>query len=513
VIEYGVSLQPFYLLTINAATQQVISSPIFLASNGFGELAFDPIFDPGNGLIYVPLNDSIYVVNPGTASIDHVINIGSGSLIYGLALDSFNGLLYGVSYNGNSEEIGNLTPVNPVTFQVFPNITLGDNSVSLSLLFDPANHLLYAGSLYNNVTVINPSNKAVVSRIYFGQSYQIPLSMAYDPLNNFVYVAAVNESISGFSDTYVINGSTNEVVDSIPSFEAGFGIVFSPASQQLYLTNINDYTFIISTEHFYEVSLNETNLPPGTEWWVNLSTGKSYSSNNSQIVFYLPNGTFSYTLAVALKKWAPNSIYNTITIRGNNTIGISAPFHKVTFTVKFSESGLTTGTKWYISIDGGTYSSANSTILVALQNGTYNYTLESISGFTTSEYTGSFTISGNGIEEAVIWSQVLYKVTFTETGLPQGTTWSIEFDNTTKSSISNTIVFDVPNGTFSYIVGTENGFELVNGNNITIDGSSLSQNINFVRMPSNTTYYIIIGSVAGVADIAGAILLMMRRKR
>ena len=513
VIVNELSSQSFYLLTINATTQQVISNPIFLTRNGLGELAFDPVFDPVNKLIYIPLNDSIYVMNPSTASIEHVINIGSGSTIFGLVFDSFNGLLYGDTYNGNSEEIGNITSVNPVTYQVFPNITLGDNSVSLTLLFDPVNHFLYAGSLYNNVTVINPSSKAVVSLIHFGQSYQLPLSMAYDPLNNFVYVAAVNESISGFSDTYVINGSTNEVVDSIPSFEAGFGIVFSPASQQLYLTNLNDYTFIISTEHFYEVSLNETNLPTGTEWWVNLSTGMSYSSNNSQIVFYLPNGTVSYTLAVALKTWAPNSIHNTITIRGNNTIGISAPFHKVTFTVKFSESGLTAGTKWYISIDGGTYSSANSTILVALQNGTYNYTLESISGFTTSEYTGSFTISGNGIEETVIWSQVLYKVTFTETGLPQGTTWSIEFDNTTKSSISNTIVFDVPNGTFSYIVGTENGFKLVNGNNITIDGSSLSQNINFVRIPSNTTYYIIIGSVAGVAVIAGAILLMMRRKR
>ena len=513
VIVNEVSSQSFYLLTINASTQQVISSPIFLASNGLGELAFDPVFDPVNELIYVPLNDSIYVVNPNTASVEQAINLGSGSTIFGLVFDSFNGLLYGDTYNGNSKEIGNITPVNPVTYQVFPNITLGDNSVSLTLLFDPANHFLYAGSLYNNVTVINPSSKAVVSLIHFGQTYQLPLSMAYDPLNNFVYVAAVNASTYGFSDTYAINGSTNDIVDSIPSFDGGFGMVFSPASQQLYLTGLNDYTFVISTERFYKVSLNETNLPSGTEWWVNLSTGMSYPSNNTQAIFYLPNGTFSYTLAVSLKTWAPNSIYNTITINGNNTIGISAPFHKVTFTVKFSESGLTTGTKWFILIDGETYSSANSTIFVALQNGTYNYTLESIAGFTTSEYTGSFTISGSGIEETVTWSQVLYKVTFTETGLTQGTTWSIEFDNTTKSSISNTIVFEVPNGTFSYIVGTESGFKAVNGNNITVDGSPLSQNINFAKISSNTTYYIIIGTVAGVAVIAGAIFLMMRRKK
>jgi DNA-binding beta-propeller fold protein YncE len=513
VIANGGSSQSFYLLSINAATQQVISNLIFLASNDLGELAFDPIFDPGNGLIYVPLNDSIYVVNPSTASIEHVINIGSGSSIYGLALDNFNGLLYGDIYNGNSEKIGNVTSVNPVTYQVFPNITLGDNSVSLTLLFDPANHFLYAGSLYNNVTVINSSSKAVVSRIHFSQSYQLPLSMVYDPLNNFVYVATDNKSIYSFSDIYVINSSTNEVIDSIPSFGVGFGIVFSSASQQLYLTNLNDYTFIISTEHFYEISLNETNLTLGTEWWVNLSTGMSYSSNSTQVDFYLPNGTVSYTLAVALKTWAPNSIYNTITIKGNNTIGKSAPFHKVTFTAKFSEYGLITGTKWYISIDGGTYSSANSTLLVSLQNQTYNYILESIAGFTTSEYTGSFTISGSGINETVIWSQVLYKVTFTETGLPQGTTWSIDFDNTTKSSLSNIIVFDVPNGTFSYIVGTEHGFKLVYGNNVTVNGSSLSQNINFVRIPSNTTYYIIIGSVAGAIVFAGAILFMIRRKR
>lgn len=52
----------------------------------------------------------------------------------------------------------------------------------------------------------------------------------------------------------------------------------------------------------------------------------------------------------------------------------------------------------------------------------------------------------------------LYTVTFTETGLPSGTTWSVTFDGVTTSSSTSSIVFWQLDGTYAYTVGSVTGF-------------------------------------------------------
>ncbi|MEM3325620.1 MAG: S53 family peptidase, partial [Thermoplasmata archaeon] len=52
-----------------------------------------------------------------------------------------------------------------------------------------------------------------------------------------------------------------------------------------------------------------------------------------------------------------------------------------------------------------------------------------------------------------------YTVTFTESGLPSGTSWSVTFNSNTKSSTTNTISFTgIANGTYSYSVGAVSGY-------------------------------------------------------
>ena len=79
------------------------------------------------------------------------------------------------------------------------------------------------------------------------------------------------------------------------------------------------------------------------------------------------------------------------------------------------------------------------------------------------------------------WSLVapgtpLYSVTFTESGLPAATTWSVDLETDDATSTTSTLAFEVPNGTFAYAVGTVGGYTAcpcadlvaVHGANVTI---------------------------------------------
>jgi len=52
-----------------------------------------------------------------------------------------------------------------------------------------------------------------------------------------------------------------------------------------------------------------------------------------------------------------------------------------------------------------------------------------------------------------------YTVSFAESGLQTGTSWSISFNLTNSSSSSSMISFSSPNGTFSYTVGSVKGYD------------------------------------------------------
>ncbi|MEM3291003.1 MAG: hypothetical protein QW046_05755 [Candidatus Micrarchaeaceae archaeon] len=45
-----------------------------------------------------------------------------------------------------------------------------------------------------------------------------------------------------------------------------------------------------------------------------------------------------------------------------------------------------------------------------------------------------------------------YTVSFTESGLPSGTSWSVTFNNQTQTSTTDSITFTAPNGTYEYRV-------------------------------------------------------------
>ncbi len=164
-------------------------------------------------------------------------------------------------------------------------------------------------------------------------------------------------------------------------------------------------------------------------------------------------------------------------IGGSSSSGPSGPHFAVTFT----EAGLAASAPWSVTFNGATMSSTTSTIVFSEQNGTYSYSV-SASGYTASPSSGNLQVSG--ITSQSISFTALppgsYTVTFTESGLPGSTSWSVTLNGAPQSSTGTSILFTEMNGTYSYTVGSVTGYTAAPSSGmVTVSGPGSSTSITF----------------------------------
>ncbi len=279
----------------------------------------------------------------------------------------------------------------------------------------------------------------------------------------------------------------------------------------------------------YTVTFSEAGLPTGTSWSVTLNGAMKSSTGN--IVFMEPNGSYSFSVGVV-------SGYTASPTSGSFTVSGVAVSEAITFTalppgqysLVFSESGLPTGTNWSVSVGTTTHTSTGSTISFTEVNETYSYTVGVVAGYTATPPSGSVTVNGAPKTVSITFvkanTEATYSVTFTETGLPAGTSWSVTLNGSTKSSTTATITFQEPNGSYAFTVGSVSGYTASpSSSSVKVTGAAVSQSITFTSSTSNgktnqTTGilglpgydgYILVGVIVA-AVVAGVAILLLRKR-
>jgi thermopsin len=85
-----------------------------------------------------------------------------------------------------------------------------------------------------------------------------------------------------------------------------------------------------------------------------------------------------------------------------------------------------------------------------------------------------------GGDYAPLHTQKFYRITFTESGLPTGTAWSLTIDGVTLSSTTPTIVFVEPSGTYSWVVNPVAGYlPGHHGGAVTVSTADIAITIHF----------------------------------
>lgn len=459
---------------LNATNNQVVSS-IKVGSGAFG-ITYDPV----NKYLYVAnlWSDNISIINSLTDQTVGSINdyVAPNPLMIGmepenLLYDPENGYIYVANFRANF-----LTLINSTTNQYFSLITVGigpDN-----LLLDPYNGLVYVTNYEsNNVTVLNGTS--LNSIINVGNN---PYGMAIYGKSNYLFVTN-----SGSNNITVINTTDEEISGTIKVGIDPQGLVYDVKNGYLFVANEMTGTISIIkinkiTGKNYAVVFNERGLPYGSQWYVSINGTTKFTQQQS-IIFYEPNGTYSYEAGT----YAPQvtMITGSLIISGKSTvINITFTYSSTSSTnkypVRFEEYGLPYNTTWSVTLNGITLSSQNSTITFLETNGTYSFQVGVPVGYKASPSSGTVDVNGQSVTINVYFTRPLYNVVFIEKNLPNNETWGVIFNGTEKTSNSSSISFLVPNGSYEFrIIGPSNYSASPSSGNITVSGSNFTQTIYF----------------------------------
>ena len=286
----------------------------------------------------------------------------------------------------------------------------------------------------------------------------------------------------------------------------------------------------VTTSTTYTVTFTESNLPAGTPWSATLAD-LQMSSTATTIAFTAANGTYAFT-AGTTADFAANPASGNLPVAGgdvNKAITFTASGGPGIFGVKFKETGLATSTNWSVTLNGVLKSSTTATIAFTVANGTYAYAVGDVTGYTATPSSANVVVNGVLLVEAIEFTAGgpgTYGVTFTETGLPSGTSWSVSFNGILKNSATATIVFNSTNGTNNYTVGDVSGYTASpSASTVTVNGATVNQAVTFTSTSgggggSSSAYslppwgwiLIAILAIAIIAAIVAAIAMRRRRK-
>jgi len=147
----------------------------------------------------------------------------------------------------------------------------------------------------------------------------------------------------------------------------------------------------------YTVTVTETGLPQGDQWWLNLSGSQTFSSTARAMTFYEPNGSYSPTVSTPNKSYSGSAASFEV-VGADASFQVS--FSLVVYSVSFDESGLPAATVWGVAITGGPGQSAPGHSLdFHLTNGTYSYSVFVLySTYAPNATNGTIEVHGANLE-------------------------------------------------------------------------------------------------------------------
>ncbi len=478
------------------------STPSFVERVPVGSSPDGVAYDAGDGDLYVANYDSanLTVINGSTNRAATAVALGG--IPTAVAYDPVTGAVYASLGNDTVAEI----PAG--TDRVAEWIPVGDYPVSIAV--DPANGGVYvADENSNNLTVIDGTTDRVVGSIPVGLG---PVGVAYDRWSGALFVAndlSGTVSIITPASTFPVRlvetglpvGTPWSVVvpgaGAIGSTTAALGLASANGTVD-YAVTTADPTYAAPPGSFtvegasvaasvvfhtvtYAITITEQGLPSGTPWTLSIADGPEVTGTTPSLALSLTNG--SYTDAWRSEDPDYSGSAGAFTVDGAG-LSENAAFAPVTYPVTFTAEGLPAGIGWWVNGTGiGTHAGSGATITFDAANGTYPYTL-SVANKSYAAAGGSFTVGGAAVPQPAVFSLVTYALSFTETGLPAGTGWSVTAGGTQRTSVTDAIEFVEPNGTFAYTVGDVTGYSVdLSAGHARVRGTAVTEPLAFTGTP------------------------------
>jgi len=244
----------------------------------------------------------------------------------------------------------------------------------------------------------------------------------------------------------------------------------------------------------YTLSFVESGLPAGANWSARVASGGALrvhdvsSTTSNEINFSLPAGTYRYALSEVLGFAIVGSVSGSVTLAPNGS-QINVTYQSLApgafYVVTFNETGLANGSHWSVGVTAThtfghsrheAQTSNTTTLQFLLQNGTYRYHANRVRGYEVANDTGTFVVAGGSPATIVLNYSTIptYTVTISETGLPNGTNWTVVVHtqgafgsaypvHTSVTSNGTSVTFQLPNGAYCYRIAAVAGYHVTTG--------------------------------------------------
>jgi YVTN family beta-propeller protein len=464
---------------VNTTTHRVVGS-IAVGANPEGIL-----YDPASNEVFVAnmWSNTVSVISGATNDVEATVPVDSTP--YGLAWNNATNQVYVTCMNFTGSR-ALIDVISGSTLQVTATISLGQTYPD-GIAFVPSLDEIFVD---NAVAYYPPSNLTVLSATTYQTLANITLPSAaapgqivYDDSTGDLYIAGAGYFVDGpYPNDIVVNPLNRSVVATIPVGSEPEGMVSDPGTAELFaLSENNDTVSVIG----------------GT-------------TDNISSTVTLPSGTFPDGIA-----YDPAS--HQVLVSDWGTDSVSYIVYQVVYPVTFTETGLPSGLNWSVTVNGTPWPSNSSTLSFPEPNGTYSYSIASADQqYQSRPVTGNFTVAGAALAQSVGFQLVVYSVTFTESGLPAAGGW---YANVTGQlsvySTTTTASIELPNGTYTFAIGTSDKTYSASGGSFTAHGGPVSVSVAFSRvtysvtvtesgLPSGTTWTVMIDGtpMSGTGSLA-----------
>ena len=366
-------------------------------------------------------------VAPSTAllfGVEATVTLSADSRPIGVASDSANGNVF-VTEAG----LDNLVVINGSNQQILTGVVVGSNPSGV--VYDAMHNEIFVANFYgDDVKVVAPETSDTWEVVATIAVPGAPVALAYDSSNGNVYVTQ-----QWGNSTSEISAVTNKIVQTWNVGLYPDAAAFDPSASEIYIANAGSANVSILN--------TTTGLLTGSVPVGELPDAVAYDSGTGHV--YVAN------------------------FRSNNTTVISGDSVVTSFAVGDYPTGVTYNPTLSViavsaegpnQINGGAgvvsfYTDATNALVnnVTVGSGTDGIAYNSVNGFEYAANGRSGNVSVLGTPQPAP-----YNVTFTETGLPSSTEWSVTFGTITTDSTTSTVTFSAQDGTYTFSVGTVAGY-------------------------------------------------------
>ena len=163
------------------------------------------------------------------------------------------------------------------------------------------------------------------------------------------------------------------------------------------------------------------------------------------------------------------------------------------YPVDFNESGLPSGENWSVAVNGTTVEGSAASFEFLETNGSHPFAIGAPSGTEAAPAQGTVNVTGGPAAVEVTFAPSrLRPVLFAETGLPNGTFWSVTLNGTRAFSLNGSISFAEPNGTYAFAVGSVAGFDPQRSSGlVTVGGNGATVLVRFASTASSPPFDVV----------------------